>query len=309
MTEQSLMPHEKPKERSASTPISSINASKWSNYLYIIPLYLLVGGLIFYALAYTFEISFYDWNGFSPTRDWVGLENYQDILQDKVFHRVLINSSIYAVSTIFIQMLLGFFLAILLTFNVYLKTLYKIIFFLPVVTAPAVTSYVFRHIYSSGGELNQALELMGLGQFTQVWLADPDLALVSVIAINVWNWTGFSFIMYTAGLTTIDSSIYEAATIDGAGFFQTVRHIIFPLLRPTHFTLMILGAIGALKTFDVVWLTTEGGPGRATELMSTYIFKKGVLEFSAGYSAALSIILLLIALVLTILQTQLYQEG
>ena len=279
------------------------------NYLYVIPLFVLVGGLILYAVAYTFEISFYDWNGFSANRTWVGIDNYKEIVQDPVVHQVLVNSVIYALATIFIQMFLGLFLAILLTLKVRFKTLYKVIFFLPVVTAPAVVSYVFRQIYSANGQLNQLLEMLGLGGLTQVWLADPGFALGSVIAINIWQWTGFSFIMYMAALTVIDPDLYEAATIDGASFFQIMRDITFPMLRSTHFTLMILGAIGALKTFDLVWLTTQGGPGRATELMSTYIFKKGVLEFSAGYSAALSIVLLLFALTLTIIQTMFYQRN
>ena len=183
-----------------------------------------------------------------------------------------------------------------------LKTVYKVIFFLPVVTAPAISAFVFRRIYSADGELNQVLSALGLGDLTQVWLADPKLALYSVAAINIWHWTGFSFLLYFAALTLIDRSVYEAALIDGANFFQMLRHITLPLLKPTHFTLITLGVIGSLKTFDVVYLTTGGGPGRATELMATYIFKKSIVEFDVGYASALSIVLLVLAVTITVVQ-------
>jgi raffinose/stachyose/melibiose transport system permease protein len=112
--------------------------------------------------------------------------------------------------------------------------------------------------------------------------------------------------MYLAGLTLIDDTLYDAARIDGASPFQTIFHITVPLLRSTHYSLIILGVIGALKTFDIVFLTTGGGPGRATEFLSTYIYKKEILDFNAGYSSALSIVMLLLAMVLTVIQLRAY---
>ena len=280
----------------------------WLNYLYLVPIVAFIGGLIYYAIYYTAEVSLFDWNGISPERTFIGLENYWDIVRDPVFHKILLNTVVFAALTIFIQMALGLLIAVLLKFSVILKTFYKIIFFLPVVTAPAISSFVFRRIYSADGELNQALSAIGLGGLTQVWLADPKFALLSVAAINIWHWTGFSFLLYFAALTMIDRSIYEAALLDGASFFQMLRYVTLPLLKATHITLIILGVIGALKTFDVVYLTTGGGPGRATELMATYIFKKSIVEFDAGYAAALSIVLLLLALVITAVQQLLYRD-
>jgi len=284
------------------------SAAPWANYLYLVPIFAFVGGLIYYTIYYTAEVSLFDWNGLTPDRDFVGLDNYTDIVRDPVFHTILVNTVIFAVLTIFIQMALGLLIAVLLKFQVAFKTLYKIIFFLPVVTAPAITAFIFRRIYSGEGELNQTLTALGLGRLTQVWLADPDLALFSVAAINIWHWTGFSFLLYFAALTMIDRSIYEAALIDGANFFQTLRHITLPLLKPTHFTLITLGVIGSLKTFDVVYLTTGGGPGRATELMATYIFKKSIAEFDVGYASALSIVLLLLAVTITVVQQRFYES-
>ena len=296
-------------EVASGTQTSSARVNRnWLNYLYLVPIVAFVGGLIYYAIYYTAEVSLFDWNGISPERTFIGLENYWDIVRDPVFHKILLNTIVFAGLTIFIQMALGLLIAVLLKFSVILKTVYKVIFFLPVVTAPAISSFVFRRIYSADGELNQALSAIGLGGLTQVWLADPKLALFSVAAINIWHWTGFSFLLYFAALTMIDRSIYEAALLDGASFFQMLRYVTLPLLKATHITLIILGVIGALKTFDVVYLTTGGGPGRATELMATYIFKKSIVEFDAGYAAALSIVLLLLALVITAVQQLLYRD-
>ena len=205
------------------------------------------------------------------------------------------------------QMGLGLTLAILLKSKARFKTIYKILFFLPVVLSATVVSYVFRRIYDGAtGELNAMLTAVGLGSLAHSWLADPSTALWALMIANMWQWTGFSFMMYYSGLTQINTELYEAARIDGANFWRIIRHIVLPLLRPTHFSLIILGVIGVLKTFDIVFLMTQGGPARATEFMSTYIFKKGILEFDAGYASALAMVVLAIALVLTILQLRAY---
>lgn len=283
----------------------------WSNYLYVVPVFVFMIGLIYYTIAYTLYTSLFEWDGISPERTFVGLSNYAAILQDPVFYTALKNTVIFMVLAISVQMFLGLFMALLLRAPlVRLKSFYKSVFFLPTVLAPAIISFVFRHIYEAGdGELNALLEAVGLGFLTMGWLSDPDVALYSLTAINIWQWTGFSFIMYFAALTTMDQSVVEAARIDGARSFQVVWHIIFPLLRPTHFSLVILGVIGALKTFDIVWLTTGGGPGRATEFLTTYIYKETILEYQAGYSSALSMILLATALLVTAIQLRAYRRN
>ncbi|MCC6612275.1 MAG: sugar ABC transporter permease [Anaerolineae bacterium] len=279
------------------------------NYLYILPMLSLVVAFIYYGIIYTADVSLYDWNGISLNRKFIGLDNYQAILRDPVFFQALKNTFLFMFVTILTQMVLGLTIAVLLRSQVRLKSIYKIIFFVPVVLASAVVSYIFRQILNAnGGELNAALTAMGLESLAHPWLADPATALLALAAINIWQWTGFSFMMYFAALTVIDEHLYEAARIDGANFWQRVFYVTIPLLRPTHFSLIILGMIGTLKTFDIVYLTTNGGPGRSTEMLSTYIFKRGILEFDAGYSAALSIILLLIALVLTVVQLRAYSD-
>lgn len=281
----------------------------WTNYLYLVPAFLFILGFVYFAIIYTIYVSTLDWNGLSPDSIFVGMRNYAQILKDPIFYVTLRNTVIFAVLTISIQMVLGLAIALMLQAKVHFKTLYKLIFFLPVVLAPAVISYIFRQILdANSGQLNQFLTTIGLPSLALSWLADPRLALYVLAAINIWEFTGFSFLLYFAALTIIDENLYEAARIDGANTLQTAWYITFPLLRPTNFTLVILGVIGSLKTFDIIWLTTGGGPGRATEFLSTYIYKKAILEYNAGYSSALSVTLLILALVITVIQLRVYQR-
>ncbi|MCR8636845.1 carbohydrate ABC transporter permease [Paenibacillus radicis (ex Xue et al. 2023)] len=279
------------------------------NVLYVLPIFLFLGVFIYYSLFDTFITSLYKWNGISKDKTFIGLDNYVQLFTDPIFYQAIRNTFVYMVLTIVVQMLLGLFIALLLKTNVKLKALYKIVFFLPVVLSHSVVSYVFRHIYDANdGSLNRALEAIGFDALALSWLADPDIALYSIIVINIWAWTGFSFVMYYAALTLIDKELYEAAKIDGASPFRTIVSITFPLLRSTHFSLIILGVIGSLKQFDYVFLTTGGGPGRSTELLSTYIYKKAILEYNAGYSSAMAVILLVLALLITVIQLRAYRN-
>jgi raffinose/stachyose/melibiose transport system permease protein len=278
--------------------------------LYLLPVFLFVVTFFYYPIIYTSGISTLEWNGIGAEREAVGLENYNAIWRDPIVRRALSNQVSFGLFTIVGQMGLGLTMAILLKSQARFKTVYKILFFLPVVLSATVVSYVFRRIYDGNtGELNAFLTALGLESLTNAWLADPKSALYALMVANVWQWTGFSFMMYFAGLTQIDEELYEAARIDGASFLQIIRYIVLPLLRTTHFSLFILGVIGVLKTFDLVYLTTQGGPGRATEFMSTYIFKKGILEFNAGYASALAMTVLAIALVLTVIQLRAYARA
>ncbi|OMF16132.1 hypothetical protein BK127_13620 [Paenibacillus sp. FSL H7-0331] len=288
----------------------SLRFNKWLNVLYILPILIFLGVFIYYSLFDTLITSFYKWNGISvENKLFIGLDNYVELFTDPIFYQAMKNTFIYMVLTLLIQMVLGLFIALLLKTNVKSKSVYKTIFFLPVVLSHSVVAYVFRHIYDANdGNLNHMLHALGLDFMALAWLADPDIALYSIIAINIWAWTGFSFVMYYAALSLIDKELYEAAKIDGAGPLRTVIGITFPLLRSTHFSLIILGVIGSLKQFDYVYLTTGGGPGRASEMISTYIYKKAILEYNAGYSSALAMILLVIALLITVIQLRAYRN-
>jgi raffinose/stachyose/melibiose transport system permease protein len=272
-----------------------------SGYLYLLPAAVMVIGIVYFAVAYTLRISALDWDGISPDQQSVGLDNYVRILHDPIFWSALGHMAIFAVA-ILVQMALGLVFALLLHSRVRIKALYKVLLFVPVVLAPAVMAPVFRQILDADGLVNQVFRAAGLDALAHPWLADPDTALYALIAINIWQWTGFSFILYFAGLTQVDPSLLEAARMDGAGNWRVVRSMIIPLTRGTSATLIVLGIIGVTKTFDIPYLVTGGGPARSTEFLATYLYQQGITNFHAGYGAALTVVLMVVALLLAGLQ-------
>ncbi|AMB60211.1 carbohydrate ABC transporter permease [Microterricola viridarii] len=279
-------------------------------WLYILPALILVVGIIYVGIGYTGWVSTLDWNGIDENPESVGVQNFLDIAVDPVFWMSLSHVLIFGVVTIIVQMVLGLMMAVLLSGNaVKGKAIYSVIMFIPVVLAPAAIATAFREILNTDGQFNQALRVFGFSEADTAWLADPQFALLAICAINIWQWTGFSFLLYQAAISQLDQNTFDAAAIDGAGFWRMGRHILLPQLNGTHATLALVGCIGALKTFDVVYLTTGGGPGRSTEFLTTYIYSQIVERYHAGYSAALSVVLLVLALILTAIQLRLYKTG
>lgn len=274
-----------------------------SGYLYAIPALLLVTGIVHFSLGANVVYSTWDWNGITD-HEVVGLDNYAALLADPVFWQALTNTLIYAAATVIIQMLLGFGLAVLVRTRSYGRGLLRTLSFVPVVISPAVVATSFRLLLTPDGEFNQLLRTIGFADFDHGWLSDPSTALATIIAISIWQYTGYSFVIYDAAISQIDPSIIEAARIDGASTFALLRTVIFPLVRGSHLVLIVLGVISSLKTFDIVFLTTGGGPGIMTEFLSTYIYRQALGQFHAGYGAALSVALVVIALVFAIAQVR-----
>ena len=278
-----------------------------TSYLYLVPALMIVVGVTYFGVFYNAWVSTLDWNGVDPNPDQIGIGNYLEIMRDPIFWMSVSHVAVFGIITVVVQMVLGLALALVFGGPIFGRAVYKALVFIPVVLAPAAISTAFRQFLSPSGQVNQVLEAVGLGWFHQVWIADPKVALYALAAVNIFQWTGFSFILYQAALSQIDASQLEAAQIDGAGTWRTIRHIVVPQLRPTHMTLVLTGVLGSLKTFDIVFLITGGGPGRSTEFLTTYIYKMSIMQFHVGYGAALSILLLLLALVLTFIQTRLYK--
>ena len=296
--------------RRASTQSRTIGQKPWTPWLYILPALILVVGVVYVGIGYTGWVSTLDWNGIDDSAKWVGMGNFISATKDPVFWQALGHVAIFGVLTILIQMILGLIMAILLGSSaVFGRPVYKIIMFLPVVLAPAAVATAFRGILAPDGQFNGLLHAFGASNADIAWLADPKFALFSLAAINIWQWTGFSFLLYQAAISQIDQGLFEAAAIDGAGTFSVIRYILLPQLKGTHATLALTGCIGSLKTFDIVYLTTGGGPGRSTEFLTTYIYKQVIEQYHAGYSAALSVILLVLALILTTVQIRAYRLG
>jgi raffinose/stachyose/melibiose transport system permease protein len=265
---------------------------------------------IVYPVFFNLFISFHEWNGIDLERMFIGFFNYRKLFTDPILLIILRNFIIFAGLTISIQALLGMIFAAYFFRGLRLSGLYRTLIYLPVVATPAIIGSIFSKILETNlGDLNTLLRSAGLGFLAQQWLALPRWALVSITGINIWQWTGYSMLVYYANMLNIPEEVYEAATIDGAGQVQQFFRISFPMLRGAHFTLVILGTLGSLKCFDLPYILTKGGPNHATEFFSTYIYQKSFELFDQGGSSALVILMFLIALVITAVQMKLYNKN
>jgi raffinose/stachyose/melibiose transport system permease protein len=274
-------------------------------YAYLAPALLLVVGVVHLGIIANVGYSTLDWNGLSANATVVGADNYVQMLADPTFWIAFRNTFVFAAATVVLQAALGFLIAVLVRTRVALRGLLRTVAFIPVVIAPAVVATSFRFLLTPDGTVNAVLSAVLGRPIDQAWLADPSTALATIIAINIWQYTGYSFLIYDAALGQVDASVIEAARIDGASTGQLVRHVLAPMLWGSHLVLIVLGVIGALKTFDLVYLTTAGGPGNTTQVLSSYIYKQVIAQFHAGYGAALSVALVAIAMVFAVLQVRL----
>lgn len=271
-------------------------------YLYVAPIVLISGVLIYFFIAFTVFTSFTDWNGLTKM-NFVGLSNYRELLSNSTFWVALKNNVIFMVVTVVIQVFLGLVVAVICAERLPGSNFFKAVFFLPISMAPAIVSTVFKYMLETNyGTLNEALRSLGLlgeGEVIQ-WLG-ADLGLWSIVAINVFQWMGFSMMIYFAGIMQIPAELFEAAELDGAGWWKRLFHVVIPSLRGVTATLIVLGIVGSLKTFDIVWLTTAGGPGVSTQFLTTFLYMERANR-QAGYASAIGTVLLVIALVLSVAQ-------
>ena len=279
-------------------------------YLYLAPILIISGLFIYYCIGFTFYASFTDWDGIGREMNFIGLKNYINLFKDKTFRIALWNNLVFFFGTVFVQAALGLLIAVLVKFKLPGSNVFKSVFFLPIAMAPTIIASIFRIILDPNlGSINTMLRSIGLDFLAKPWLGDQRYALVAIIVVNIFQWMGFSMITYYAGLLSISDDVYEAATIDGAGFFTTLFRVTIPLLKSTTSVLVVLGIVGSLKTFDIVMLLTRGGPGRATEFLNTFLYKKAIEEYKGGYSAAIGVMILIIALILSMLQLKLSKEA
>jgi len=279
--------------------------SGWRAYLYILPILIVSGLFLYYCIGFTVYTSFHSWNGIDSDMKYIGFDNYIKLFDDKSYHIALRNNLVFFIFTVGIQAALGLMLAILLRAKLRGHSIFRSVYFIPTIMAPIIIAAIFRIIMDTNfGSLNEGLRAIGLDFLAVSWLGDPKYALMSIIIVNIFEWMGFSMTLYYSALLAIPDEIYESAKIDGSGFWRTLFKITVPLVGGTTSTLVILGIVGSLKTFDIVSLLTGGGPGRSTEFLTTYVYKKAIEEFNGGMSAAAGVTILIIALVLAVLQIQ-----
>lgn len=277
-----------------------------TGYLYIAPAFILFIFFIAYPIMFVTYGSFFDWSTINNMK-FVGIGNYKRLFNDMVFWQTIKNTVYWIIVTVFVQMLIGGAIAYAIEEHLKrLKSFFRTIFFLPVVSSVVVIAIVWSNMYSPyQGIISSFLHKIGIeGIFN--WLGDPNSAIFAIMAVNIWEWMGFSMLMYIAGLHDIPDDIREAAKIDGASGFRLILYIFIPCLASVHKSLVLLGIIGSLQTFALIFSMTSGGPNYASEMPASYIFRQGFTVQQMGYASTISVFVLLLALVLTILQVSLF---
>ena len=277
---------------------------RFAPYLYVLPVVVLSGLLIYYSIGYTAWASLTDWNGLRRM-NFIGLDNYVNLFHDRTFWTALRNNLLFLVVTVGVQAVLGLLVAVISKERFPGSNIFKAVFFLPISMAPAIIATVFKYMLEANyGSLNTTLRALGIiGPDTVIQWLGADLGVWSIIVINIFQWMGFSMMIYFAGLMAIPEDLYEAASLDGAGWWRQLFSVTIPSLRGTTNLLIVLGIVGSLKTFDIVWLTTGGGPGVSTQFLSTFLYTERSTR-QAGYASAIGMVILVIAFVLAMAQVK-----
>ncbi|MCX5234670.1 sugar ABC transporter permease [Streptomyces prunicolor] len=286
--------------------------------LFLVPGALAALAVIVVPFLMNTAVSFTSWQGVGDPK-WTGLANYRDLLDDAEFWASFRHSLFMVVAMAAVPTIVGLVLAAALFdyiakhFGTRMAAILRACFYLPQVLPIAVAGIVWSWILApDNGSLNALLKAVGLGSWQQDWLGDPDIALYSVMGVMVWVQLGFPLVVFMAGLQRVDPQLYEAAELDGAGWWRRFWHITLPQIRPEIYVVLTWCTIAALKVFGAVYVLTKGGPGGATDVPSYFSFTTFFEKTQVGYGAAISTVLTVIILVLSLaflkLQTR-AEEG
>lgn len=246
--------------------------------------------------------AFTDWDGLSSSFSFVGLDNVVAVLSDPASLKAIINTVLIAVVFTVVQNLIGLGLALGVNSRIKSRNVLKVLLFTPTVMTPVVIGYLWQFLLAPTGPVNVALEAVGLGALTQAWLGDPTTALASIIVVLIWQFSGYSMVIFLAGLQGIPEELLEASAVDGAGTFRRFWSITLPLLAPAVTINLMLSIIGALKVFDQVWVLTGGGPGNSTHTLSTLMYQDAFMFGEFGESVTLGLVLLVLVALISIVQ-------
>ena len=242
---------------------------------------------IVYPIISTFYISSFDWNGISVNKYFIGLQNWKELIGDSSFWAAFKNNIILMVCSIIIQIPIAIALATFLDAGGRKVNIFKVVWFLPLLMSSVAIGFLFNYaLATNGGIISSISQIIGGGKIDLLGRAPQ--ALYTVIGVVAWQYTPFYMVYFLAGYSNIDTEIYEATIIDGATRGQYFRHVALPLLVPVIRTACILSLIGSLKYFDLIYVMTGGGPGTATELMATYMYKQSFQHFKMGYGSTVA---------------------
>lgn len=245
-------------------------------------------------------ISTLRWNGTSDAT-FIGGENFTNLLSDPLFMTAFGNNAKWLLVFGVLSVLGGLALALVLHEQIKGWKIYRSAFFTPIAVSFVVTGFIWKWMFAPSGVVNSGLGAMGLEQFVSNWLGDEDLVLWAVIVAAVWRQVGYIMILFLAGLKSVDVSTIEAATVDGANYWQRLRNVVLPDLAPSVATVVAVTVIDSMRTFDIVWSMTQGGPFNSTQVLSTLMWREAFGNYNLGYASAIAVVILLLTLAFVIL--------
>ncbi len=259
-------------------------------YLFILPAFIVHACLVAGPSLSTLVMSLYDWNGLGNPK-YIGLNNFREILRDPTIKLCLIHNLQWLAIFITVPIILGFAVAILVSQMKRFQMVFRTVYFVPYVISAVVAGRIWTAFMNPYYGLNQVFAKLGLtGMAKTLWLGNPKIALFSVAFVDNWHWWGFIMVLFLGALQQVDTTLYEAARVDGANRWQELIHVSVPGIRSTIAFVLIMTIMWSFLTFDYVYVMTNGGPANSTEILATYIYKNAFIKYRAGYANAICVL-------------------
>lgn len=269
------------------------------NWFYL-PAVILMLAFIVYPLCNAVYLSFFNWNGYSVHKEFVGVQNYVSMFKDETFISSLKNTLIYGFGSTIFQQIIGLTLALFLNTKFKGRGIIRTVIYMPAMVSGLVMGYIMYFFFQyKGGVINDILSALGVSGFD--WLGNANTAIAAIVFINTWQFVGVSMVIYLAGIQGVSQSYIEAATVDGANAWERFRYIILPLLTPALSSSVIYNLIGGLKLYDVIVALTDGGPAKRTHSLATYIANRYFDAERAGYAAAIGVFSFVMIMVISMI--------
>ncbi|MGD8168553.1 carbohydrate ABC transporter permease [Herbiconiux sp. P16] len=299
-----------PRRPVAKRPPRRVRRGSLTPYLFILPGVALFGVFILFPIVQAVQMSLYDWNILrGAASDFTGLDNYVRAFSDDRFWLSLSNSGIYMLLTVPPQIVIGLAVAMLLRSKAPAQPVFRVLFYLPVVTSWVVVSLLFKYLFADEGLVNFALgDILHVTDGDTSWLSDRWTGLVAICALGVWKGIGWSMMIFLAALQGVPKSLEEAAEMDGANWWQRFKVVTVPAIWPAMLFVIVMLVIGGFNVFTSVLLMTAGGPGGQTEVLLTYMYQQAFSNLDFGYGSALAVILTVIVFVISVVQLRVFRD-
>ena len=281
-------------------------------YFFLAPSLLLLAVFVYGPALENIIYSFFSWSSMNPDWRYVGLANYQRLFSNPIFWTALINNTIYAVVSVVVQVFFALCIAAVLAAKVFhtrLIALFRTTFFLPSILPVTVVGLLWQLIYQpSLGLIDQVLFASGLDNLSRVWLGEEQTALLAVVMVSQWQWTGYMVALFMVSIAAIPRDLYEALEMEGASRLQQFRYITVPSVRESTLILTVITIFGAFKVFDIVWVMTAGGPNHASEVLGTHMYRSAFRDDVVGYASAVATVIFFITLCVGVVQLKMQRN-